>query len=355
MLRAGASSTGASAAQLSTQRTSGVRVSDLEREHRRMTRQPPLPADLGTRFSVADALRAGVSPSRLRKADLTRPFHGIRTLSGAAFDVVSDRHGRELGPVERDHLRRAHEYATVMSDGQFFSHVTAAVIWGLPLPRGIAGRKGIDVAVFPPSRLPRGQGVRGHETTPRLTTVRRDPHSGLLVASPASTWAMLGAILRDPYDLIAAGDAAVRDWRVAEPLTTLAALAAAVGSGRRVGVGSLRAALPLVRTRSASRPETRARLTLIDAGGEEPELNFDVFEAGRKIACVDLAYPRLKIAVEYEGEHHLLDPEQWARDIRRYERLVAAGWRVIRVTKIELFENPSVFVARVRNAIAERS
>ena len=320
-----------------------------------MPQQPPLPAGLGTRFSVADALRAGVSPSRLRKDDLTSPFHGLRARSDSGSDVTTDRHGLELGPAERDHLRRAHEYAPLMSDGQFFSHVTAAVIWGLPLPRGIVAQTDIDVAVFPPLRLPRGHGVRGHETTTRLTTTRQDAHSGLLVTSPASTWAMLGAILRDPYDLIAAGDAAVRDWRVAEPLGSLDALGAVVGSGRRVGVGSLRAALPLVRTRSASRPETRARLTLVDAGEEEPELNFDVFEAGRKIACVDLAYPRLKIAVEYEGEHHLLDPEQWARDIRRYERLAAAGWHVIRVTKTELFSNPHIFVARVRHAIAERS
>lgn len=320
-----------------------------------MPHHTPLPAGLGACFSVADALRAGVTSSRLRKADLISPFHGLRARSDADSEVDTDRHGRELGPAERAHLRRAHEYTASMSDGQFFSHVTAAVIWGLPLPHGVVDRAEIDVGVFPPARLPRGRGVRGHETTARLTTVHRDAWSGLLVASPASTWAMLGAILWDPYDLIAAGDAAVRDWRVTEPLTTLTSLTAAVRSGRRVGVGDLRAALPRVRTRSASRPETRARLTLVDAGMPEPVLNVDVYEAGRKIACVDLAYPRLKIAIEYEGEHHLLDPEQWARDIGRYEQLVAAGWRVIRVTKAELFQNPYSFVARVRRAIAERS
>ena len=166
---------------------------------------------------------------------------------------------------------------------------------------------------------------------------------------------MLGAVLRDPYDLIAAGDAVVRDWRVAEPLATVAQLAAAVASGRRIGVGALRAALPQLRTRSASRPESIARLTLLDALLPEPELNFDVMADGLWLACVDLAYPQLKIAIEYEGEHHLLDTEQWASDILRYDRLVAAGWRVIRVTKSELFTSPDAFVARVRAAIAERS
>ena len=317
--------------------------------------QPPLPDRLGIRFSVADALRTGVSPSRLRKADLTAPFHGIRARLPAELGAEHDRNGHALGTAERDHLRRASEYAVLMADGHFFSHVTAAVIWGLPLPLGLVTCRAIDVAVLSPSRLPRVEGVRGHETSARLTTVVRDPHSGLRVASPASTWAMLGAVLRDPYDLIAAGDAVVRDWRVAEPLATVAQLAAAVASGRRIGVGALRAALPQLRTRSASRPESIARLTLLDALLPEPELNFDVVADGLWLACVDLAYPQLKIAIEYEGEHHLLDTEQWASDILRYDRLVAAGWRVIRVTKSELFTSPDAFVARVRAAIAERS
>jgi very-short-patch-repair endonuclease len=242
-----------------------------------------------------------------------------------------------------------------MPDGHFFSHITAAVIWGLPLPRARVECATIDIGVSPPSRLPRGKGVRGHEVARHLATIERDPHTGLPVASVASTWAMLGSLLYDPYDLIAAGDAAVREWRVSTPLATIAELTARVESGRRVGVGALREALPHLRTRSASRPETRTRLTLVDARLDEPQLNFDVFEAGVWLACVDLAYPHLKIAIEYEGEHHLLDAEQWARDILRYDRLVAAGWRVIRVTKTELFADPRSLVNRVRRAIAERS
>jgi len=329
-------------------------ASDARLDHGWMLR-PMLPDHLGLRFRVADALRAGVPPSRLRRADLARPFHGIRALVDSEAGVELDRLGRPLGDLERDHLRRAREYAVGIAEGHFFSHITAAVIWGLPLPAGIVARPGIDVGVFVPARLPRGKGVRGHQTSARLTTVHRDPRSGLLLTSPASTWAMLGAVLHDPYDLIAVGDAAVRVWRVAHPLATTADLEAAAQSGRRVGVGQLRGALPQVRTRAASRPETWARLTLIGALLPEPKLNFDVFEDGRLLACVDLAYPSLKIAMEYEGEHHLLDPEQWARDIRRYEELIAAGWRVIRVTKTELFAEPGVFVSRVRSAIAARS
>jgi len=181
--------------------------------------------------------------------------------------------------------------------------------------------------------------------------MRRDPHTGLMLASPATTWAMLGAVLVDCDDVVAAGDAAVREWRVAEPLASMAQLSAAIDVGRRIGIGRLRTALPFVRTRSGSRPETRLRLLLVAAGLPEPELNADVFDGGRHLGCVDLAYPSLRIAIEYEGEHHLLDPQQWASDIQRYERLTAAGWTVIRVTKTDLFGTPAEVVARVRRAM----
>lgn len=141
---------------------------------------------------------------------------------------------------------------------------------------------------------------------------------------------------------------------VDQPLATLEQLDAAVRAGRRIGVGRLRLALPRVRGLAASRPESWTRLTLVDAGLPEPELNHDVFAGGVKLACVDLAYPALRIAVEYDGEHHLRDPEQWSRDIRRYERLEAAGWIVIRVAKAELFSAPGVLVERVNRAIARR-
>ncbi|MEZ5213696.1 MAG: DUF559 domain-containing protein [Microbacterium sp.] len=69
---------------------------------------------------------------------------------------------------------------------------------------------------------------------------------------------------------------------------------------------------------------------------------------------VDLAYPELKIAIEYEGEHHLTDPAQWAEDIARMDRLVEAGWRVIRVTKSEVFRDPARLIERIRRAVGAR-
>ncbi|MEV4687029.1 hypothetical protein MRBLWH3_001140 [Microbacterium sp. LWH3-1.2] len=316
----------------------------------------PLPEDLGPRFSVRQAKSAGVSTGRLRRTDVDKPFHGVRVVSDATLpeELEMDRWGRALGPAERAHLARALAYATRMSEGEFFSHITAAVILGIPLPYLLVARSLLHVSVFRPRRLPRSLGVRGHEAKPSLVTATRDERSGLVIATPAAVWASLGRQLIDPYDLVAAGDAVVRTWRVESPLATLADLQTAVSAGRRVGVVAARLALPRVRTDSASRTESWLRLTLIDHGLREPERNHEVFAGGIYLGCVDLAYPDLKIAIEYEGAHHLLDPEQWARDIARYEGLRAAGWIVVQITKAELFDQPAVAVQRVRAAIRRR-
>jgi hypothetical protein len=315
-----------------------------------MTWMDDLPTELGPHFLVGAARRAGVPSGRLRRADLVAQFHGTRTIADAT-EPAEDRLGKKLGDAEREHLWRAAAVAAGMGRHQFFTHITAAIAWGLPLPISVVRDADVHVGVLSPARSPRMRGVRGHQVPPHLTSIRRDSHTGLLLASPATTWAMLGAVLVDRDDIVAAGDAAVRVWRVAEPLTSMAQLGAAVDAGRRIGVGRLREALPLIRTRSASRPETRLRLLLLAAGLPEPELNANAFEGGRYLGCIDLSYSSLRIAIEYEGEHHLLDPEQWARDIQRYERLAAAGWTVIRVTKSDLFGAPAEVVARVRRAM----
>ncbi|WP_159501632.1 endonuclease domain-containing protein [Microbacterium sp. 18062] len=307
-----------------------------------------LPPLLGGSFTISDARDAGVSRSRLAAVDLVRPFHGVRTRRTATAP----------GPDELLVRERMAQYAVRMDDGEFYSHISGAFAWGIPLPFSLRREwEQLDVSVHWPRRSPRSRGIRGHAIQSELATVRVHPVTGYAVASPATTWAMLGSVLRHPYDLVAAGDAVVRTPQHRDdppPLATLEELTAAVAAGRRTGIAALRAALSLIRGGSASRPETWLRLSLVDGGLPEPELNVDVFEDGVWLARVDMAYLALKIAIEYEGEHHLRDPVQWAADIARYDRLEASGWRVIRVTKIELFERPGALRARVLAALRSR-
>ncbi|MBD7958390.1 DUF559 domain-containing protein [Microbacterium sp. Sa4CUA7] len=306
----------------------------------------PLPELLPSAFTAADAAAAGVARSRLRAADLGHPFHGIY--------VVTDARSPVLRP-EDEIIDRAAIANLRLGDGAFFSHLTAAVLWGVPLPPGpLLMHDDLDVGVLHPARPPRGRGVRGHRVQPEHVRLTLHPEHRLPVPTPASTWAMLGRVLRHPYDLVAVADALVSDRRygMAAPLATRAQLEAAVFTKRRVGVCALREALTQVQPRVASRTETWTRLVIVDAGLPEPLINHWVVDGdGRCIACVDLAYPRWKVAVEYEGSHHLVDAAQWAADIRRYEGLAAEGWCVIRVTSEELFRYPERLVLRVRRAI----
>ncbi|WP_460775615.1 endonuclease domain-containing protein [Microbacterium sp. GXF7504] len=312
-------------------------------------RRADLPPELGHLFASRAARGLGVPASRLGAADLDAPFHGVRRL----------RDGAPASADPKERMRSAAAaYAHRMTAHEFFCGVTAAVLWGLPLPLRVLDDPRVHVAVRSPRRAPRGRGVRGREVDPRLAVVVTEPRTGFQVTDPATTWAMLAPVLRHPYDLVAVGDAIVRvPFVSADPtaLATLDDLGAAVDAGRRVGVNALRAALPRIRDRAASRPETWMRLTVVDARLPEPLLNHDVFDAaGRWLARVDAGYPAERVALEYEGEHHLLDPAQWAYDLRRYERLAAAGWHVVRVSKDALFQHPGDLIARVRRALAAR-
>lgn len=244
-----------------------------------------------------------------------------------------------------------------MSNAEFFSHETAALIWGAPLPASCFGDP--HVGVLFPGRAPRSRGIVGHVIRPEL--VRVVTRDGLRVSSPASTWAALGNL--ELYDLIAVGDYFVRVHRregyfrvnAGKPaFATIEQLRAALDAGRRAGAGSLRAALPRIRTDSWSRTESWTRSILVDAGLPEPVLNADYFdEAGIFLGCVDLSYPEFKIAIEYEGTHHL-DASRFAKDIDRIDRLVENGWRVVRVSSRLVFVEQAELVRRVRAALSSR-
>lgn len=251
----------------------------------------------------------------------------------------------------------------MMPASQFFCLSTACVLWGAPIPPGLLRHRDeaggfvehpLDVGVFLPDRASRTRGVRGRSIAPGWADVVTASGSGIRLTSPASTWAMLGQMLTED-ELVILGDALVRaPERDTDPppLATIADLRRAVEVGRRPGVLRIREALPFIRTRSWSPQETRTRLVLVrDARLPEPELNWPVLVDGAVVANIDLAYPDVMLGLEYEGEHHMTDAAQWAKDIRRTEMLADLGWRIMRVTKRDLDTLRGPFVARVRSRV----
>jgi len=96
--------------------------------------------------------------------------------------------------------------------------------------------------------------------------------------------------------------------------------------------------------------ETRLRLCLVLAGLPEPDVNPVVFVGGRAMGRVDLFLAPWRVAVEYEGDQHRTDAQQWNVDIRRHEQLSADGCRVVRVTA-ERMHHPRAVVALVVQAL----
>lgn len=84
-------------------------------------------------------------------------------------------------------------------------------------------------------------------------------------------------------------------------------------------------------------------------------LQHEVFDArGEFVARLDMAYPRLRLGMEYDGRGHLQAWEQ-DRDARRTNALDACGWSVLRFTSPDILRHPDETAERVRTAIARRS
>jgi hypothetical protein len=242
--------------------------------------------------------------------------------------------------TELDLQTRCDAIILVLPRGTAFSHYTAAQLYGVPVPDEYL------LHVSTNSRIePRITGVVSHRVHD-LGAVQR--FRGLPVLSPARTYLDLAARLDLP-GLVAAGDALARlcEGGVQD-------LAHEVTEGaRRRGVRLARQALGLLDPRARSGMESRLRLLLVTAGLGAPDVAVEITNRdGRVVATVDLAYARFRIVLEYEGDQHRTDRDQWNRDIHRYERLNEFGWIVIRITAEDIYRYPERIVARVRSAMA---
>jgi hypothetical protein len=152
---------------------------------------------------------------------------------------------------------------------------------------------------------------------------------GIAVTTPLRTALDLGCNLRR-RDALAALDQFMRVFG----FTRRQYAEAAARFFRRRGVVQLRQLIPLADPRSESPRESWTRLEIIDAGLPCPELQHWIDVDGVPTYRLDHAYPRHRVAVEYDGEDfHDRTEEQRKHDHERRAWLGADGWTVIIVRK----------------------
>jgi very-short-patch-repair endonuclease/predicted transcriptional regulator of viral defense system len=286
-------------------------------------------------ITLDDVYRAGATrdhvAARLASGRWHHVDHRTYLIAGAPLDW----HTRQLAAV------------LAAGRGAVCSHLAAARLWGLP---GF-GTAGVEVSI-PRGRRYRRVGVRSHESTDldRCHIVHRE---GIPVTDADRTLLDLAryiGVQRLARTVEAARRADLVTW------SSLIAMLAAHARRGRHGTRRTRAVI-LQGAHRSDVTDTDHELLVLgllrDAGLPEPVLHHRIYDGTRFVAEVDLAFPQWRIAIECDGDVHLL-PEVRERDLQRQNDLMLLGWTVLRFTWERARSRPERIVDEVRAAIRAR-
>ena len=280
---------------------------------------------LGTTYTWTEARSRGATRRQIH-ADGVPVGRGVFVSRAVALDLES----------------RCRAWGRVLPADAAFSHGTAAALldapaWLPPLP---------NVALTPRRVLPQWDGLVVHRR--RLGPEDVVIHRGLRLTSAAQTFLDLAAVLPPP-DLVALGDALLRDGHLTRDALTLRLARA----DRVRGVVRARACAPLLSPLAMSHPESVLRYWITAAGLPTPQVQIPIRDRwGVVRAHADLGFEEWKVAVEYEGRQHA-DSDQFGRDVDRYSLMGADGWLTLRFARRHL-GGPDVVVDRTRRALISR-
>ena len=227
--------------------------------------------------------------------------------------------------------------------GAGFTGRSAAVLWGVPdladatdpveviLPTGVRWNPGEGVRVRRTAAGSRLVRVGGWRCTSRVDTAVELIRHG------------------DVDDAVITLDRVVSEGLV--PLLDVREAVEALPPGSRGGAMARKVAA-LADGHAQSPQETRLRLLLVRAGLPAPVAQYRIFDDEGFVARVDLAYPELRLAIEYDGLWHA-ERQAFLDDRRRQNRLAAAGWFVLHLTLDDL-RHPERLAARIRILYAQR-
>jgi very-short-patch-repair endonuclease len=291
------------------------------------------PDPVSPRTQVPDALRRGpFTTAQARAVGVTRG-----TLRGRSYCRLGAGLYRWAGLRDSSFLK-LNAVACRLPAGAAFSGLSAAWLHGLdvtpddPIDITIPGQIGSGRrvgAVVHRAALARDEIVwrRGLPTTSELRTVLDLAARSPLTEGVVSADLFLHARLVTVAEL----DGYVADHRGAK------------------GVARLRRVVEMVEPKAESAMETRLRLLLVLAGLPRPEAQAPlVDDRGRFVARPDLFYRGQRLAIEFDGGNHR---DRLVDDNRRQNRIVDAGFRLLRFTAADLYGAPDEVVLRVRDCL----
>ena len=245
----------------------------------------------------------------------------------------------QVGPVRDPHAR---DMAAVLACGKHaaLSHRSASALWRLTAPPGPGDR--VDVTVRRGEHRRRA-GIRAH----RPLGLRADEVTEL-VGIPVTTAArtLLDLASSEPAKLVerALTEALLHAVATREQLAGLL-----VRYSRRSGVSLLRQLLDAESHRGSIRSDAEALLHQLIAAARLPlpETNARVEGSER-----DFVWRTKRLVVEVDGFHFHSGRARFESDRRRDAELVAAGFRVLRVTWRQMEQEPRAVIASIAQALA---
>jgi very-short-patch-repair endonuclease len=288
----------------------------------------PDPGDINGPFAGSRAIGEGIlTRKRLRSQEFVRVFHNA---------YVPAR-------LEMTHELRCRAAAVIAPGEAVLTGCSAATVRGVELagptdPVELLLPEGVSFTAQ------RGMNIR-HTRRAGLTS---DPWHGIGLATPMrmSLDLLTNTRLHRSFPrIIGYLDAILRAG-----LVDRNALAGWLASRQDNGTVRARKAVELADDRAESIQESEVRIWLV-LGGLRPRVRLEVCGGRYRL---DLAFPECKLAVEYDGDWHLLG-NQPEPALRRRTELEADGWEFVIVTKDWLHEDPRGMVNTVREALSRRS
>lgn len=283
------------------------------------------PVDVTRPFTRRAGLATGLTDEKLQSTAYRRIFRGVYAEATTLITPLARLEAaRLIGPADA-----------------FATHHTAARLLG-----GIVPDTPVTHLGTVSQRRGRVTDLRVHRyaALPPLVRIGGQP-----VTSAGQTFLDLAGSL-DLLDLVVFGDSLVNaGCCMPEDLR------AAAGATHLRWARSARRAAAYVRRGAESAPETRLRMLVVLAGLPEPKTQVPVLDSrGRVLYRLDLGWEEVKVALEYDGRHHIERQEKWQADLLRREDCESRGWRFVIATSPDLYVGPHETLGRVRTTLSDR-